>query len=83
MVDELVVEEVERTICISDILIEPSTGATSSFTGIQSSSSSEDDSCVSVDNVAVTYVPSTAKLPRLLQKYNGPLPDAPETARKQ
>ena len=77
MEEKLEVEETERTICtVSDILIEPSTGATSSSTGIQSSSFSEDDSCVFANNVAVTYAPSTAKVPRLLQKYNQPLPDA-------
>ena len=85
MVEELVVEEAKRTnrIRSGDILIEPSAGTTSSSTDIQSSSSSEDDSCLSANNVAVTYALSTAKVPYLLQKYNRPLPDAPETARKQ
>ena len=39
--------------------------------GIQSFSS-EDDNNISTDNVAVTvtHAPSTAKVPRLLQKYS-------------
>ena len=89
MIEELVVKEAERTIGICDILMEPSTNTMSSSISIQSSSS-EDDTSVSTDNVAVTvtHTLSTAKVPRLPQKYNwifneNSVLDSPVTARKQ
>ena len=89
MIGKLVVKEAGRIIDTCDILMEPSTSAMSSSMGNQSSSS-EDDTSVSTDNVAVTvtHALSTARVPRLLQKYNrifseNSVFDSPDTARKQ